>query len=130
MNRLDEKISIIDSISYDGVDFEIIAYNNLEGAQNVETAMGLFFASQAGLKMKQVRIKLNNSAVKTEAGALYYYKGNIQSKSNIGGVGGLFKKAVSGSITNESAIKPTYSGSGEILNISNINDFISVKIHR
>ncbi|MDQ5923721.1 MAG: hypothetical protein QG598_796 [Bacillota bacterium] len=115
MNRLDEKISIIDSISYDGVDFEIIAYNNLEGAQNVETAMGLFFASQAGLKMKQVRIKLNNSAVKTEAGALYYYKGNIQSKSNIGGVGGLFKKAVSGSITNESAIKPTYSGSGEIL---------------
>ena len=35
MNRLDEKISIIDSISYDGVDFEIIAYNNLEGAQNV-----------------------------------------------------------------------------------------------
>ena len=115
MNRLDEKISIIDSISYDGVDFEIIAYNNLEGAQNVETAMGLFFASQAGLKMKQVRIKLNNSAVKTESGALYYYKGNIQSKSNIGGVGGLFKKAVSGSITNESAIKPTYSGSGEIL---------------
>lgn len=41
--------------------------------------------------MKQVRIKLNNSAVKTEAGALYYYKGNIQSKSNIGGVGGLLK---------------------------------------
>lgn len=90
MNRLDEKISIIDSISYDGVDFEIIAYNNLEGAQNVETAMGLFCKS-SWLKMKQVRIKLNNSAVKTEAGALYYYKGNIQSKSNIGGVGGLLK---------------------------------------
>ena len=71
--------------------------------------MGLFFASQAGVHMTQVRIKLDNSAVKTEAG------GNIQSKSNIGGVGGLFKKAVSGSITNESAIKPTYSGSGEIL---------------
>ena len=39
MNRLDEKISIIDSISYDGVDIEIIAYNNQEGAQNLETAM-------------------------------------------------------------------------------------------
>ena len=50
MNRLDEKISIIDSISYDGVDFEIIAYNNLEGAQNVETAMGLFFASKNKVK--------------------------------------------------------------------------------
>ncbi len=115
MNTLEEKISIIDRISYDNVDFEVLAYNNLEGAQNVETAMGLFFANQAGLKMKQVRIKLNNSSVKTEAGALYYYKGSIQSKSNIGGVGGLFKKAVSGTITNESAIKPTYSGTGEIL---------------
>ncbi len=115
MNTLENKISIIDSISYDGVDFEIIAYNNLEGAQNIETAMGLFFANQVGLKIKQVKIKLNNSTVKTEAGALYYYKGNIKSKSNIGGVGGLLKKAVSGTITNESAIKPSYSGTGEIL---------------
>ena len=46
---------------------------------------------------------------------IQYYKGNIKSKSNIGGVGGLLKKAVSGTITNESAIKPSYSGTGEIL---------------
>lgn len=115
MKTLEEKITIIDRISYDDVEFEVIAYNNLEGAQNVQTAMELFFANQAGLKMKQVRIRLNNSSVKTEAGALYYHKGNIKSKSNIGGVGGLFKKAISGTITNESAIKPTYSGTGEIL---------------
>ena len=115
MSTLDEKIKVIDSITYDGVEFELISYNNLEGAQRIETAMGLFFANQVGLKMKQVRIRLNNSAVKTEAGALYYYKGKIESKSNIGGVGGLFKKAVSGTITSESAIKPTYSGTGEIL---------------
>ncbi len=111
---LEEKIEVIDRASYDDVDFEVIAYNNLQGAQNIQTAMGLFFANQAGLKMKQIKIKLNNSAVKTEAGALYYYKGDIHSKSNIGGVGGLLKKAVSSSITNESAIKPTYIGSGEI----------------
>ena len=115
MSTLDEKIKVIDSITYDGVEFEVISYNNLEGAQNIETAMGLLFANQVGLKMKQVRIRLNNSSVKTEAGALYYYKGNIESKSNIGGVGGLFKKAVSGTITSESAIKPTYTGTGEIL---------------
>ena len=42
MNTLDNKISIIDSISYDGVDFEIIAYSNLEGAQNIENAMSIF----------------------------------------------------------------------------------------
>ena len=74
MNTLDNKISIIDSISYDGVDFEIIAYSNLEGAQNIENAMSIFFANQAGLKMKQVRIKLNNSAVKITIKEIYNLK--------------------------------------------------------
>lgn len=115
MSKLDDKITIIDKASYKNVEFEVLAYNDLKGAQSITTATGLFFAEQAGLKMKQVRIKLNNGSVKTEAGALYYYKGKIESKSNIGGVGGLFKKAVSGSITNESAIKPMYTGTGELL---------------
>lgn len=114
IKSIDEKTTIIDKASYDNVEFEVLSYNTLEGPQDIEMAMGIFFAHQAGLKMKQVRIKLNNSSVKTEAGALYFYKGNIQSKSNIGGVGGLFKKAVSGSITNESAIKPVYKGIGDI----------------
>ncbi len=114
IKSIDDKTTVIDKATYNNVDFEVLAYNSLEGPQDIEMAMGIFFANQTGLRMKQVRIKLNNSSVKTEAGALYFYKGNIESKSNIGGVGGLFKKAVSGSITNESAIKPTYKGSGEI----------------
>ena len=130
MKTLEEKITVIDKISYNDVDFEVIAYNNLEGAQNVQTAMGLFFANQAGLKMKQVRIRLNNSSVKTEAGALYYYKGNIQSKTNMGGVGGLFKKAISGAITNESAIKPTYSGTGEILLEPSYKHYIMMELSK
>lgn len=115
MNTLEDKMTVIDSITYDNVDFEIVAYDKLEGSQNVQTAMSLFFAQQAGLKIRQVRIRLNDSGVKTEAGALYYYKGNIKSKSSVGGVGGLLKKAVSGAITNESAIKPSYNGTGEIM---------------
>lgn len=129
MNKLDEKISIIDSIPYNGVDFEIIAYNTLEGAQNLDTAISIFFANQVGLKMKQVRIKLNNSSVRAEAGSLYYYKGNIKSKSDIGGVGGLFKKAVSGSVTNESAIKHIYSGTGEVLLEPSYKHYIIIELN-
>ncbi len=114
IKSIDSKTTIIDKASYNNVDFEVLAYNSLEGPQDIEMAMGIFFANQTGLKMKQVRIRLNNGSVKTEAGSLYFYKGNIESKSNIGGVGGLFKKAISGSITNESAIKPEYKGFGEI----------------
>lgn len=115
MNNLNKNVTVIDKISYGGATFEVLAYNELNGAQNINTAMGLFYINQSGLKLKQIRVTLNNESIKTEAGALYYYKGNIESKSNIGGVSGLFKKAVSGTMTNESAIKPSYSGTGEII---------------
>lgn len=115
MNNLNKNLTVLDKMSYGGATFEVLAYNELNGAQSISTAMGLFYINQSGLKLKQIRIILNDDSIKTEAGALYYYKGKIQSKSNIGGVGGLFKKAVSGTMTNESAIKPSYSGTGEII---------------
>ena len=112
---LDKNMIVLQKCSHNNVDFEVLAYDKLRGAQSVNMAQSMFFAEQTGLKVKQVRITLNNSSIKTEAGALYYSKGKIESKTKSGGATGLFKKAVSGSITNESAIKPTYSGSGEIL---------------
>lgn len=115
MNSLNKNVTVVEKISYGGATFEVLEYNELNGAQNIESAMGLFYINQSGLKLKQIRITLNNDCIKTEAGALYYYKGKIESKSNIGGVGGLFKKAVSGTMTNESAIKPSYFGTGEII---------------
>lgn len=114
IKSMDERTSVIDRASYDNVEFEVLAYNSLEGPQDIEMAMGIYFAYQSGLKIKQLRIKLDNSSVKTEAGCLYFYKGNIKLKSHIGGVGGLFKKAISSSVIHESAIKPIYEGSGEI----------------
>lgn len=124
-----QNISVLETKSFDGVEFEIIAYDKLSGPTNTSMAMDLFFANQVGLKMKQVRIKLNNSSIKTEAGALYYHKGNIECRSSMGGVGGLFKKAVSGSITNESAVKPTYSGTGEILLEPSFNYYMMLELN-
>ncbi len=62
-----------------------------------------------------VKISLNQSAIKTEAGSVYYSYGRIQSNTKIGGVSGFIKKSVSGSLTGESMIKPVYEGSGEIV---------------
>ena len=111
---LEKGVTVLNKCSYNNVDFEVIAYNKLKGAQDVNMAQAMFFAEQTGLKAKQVKITLNNSSVKTETGALYYSKGKIESKTKIGGATGLFKKAVSGALTSESAIKPVYTGTGEI----------------
>jgi len=59
---------------------------------------------------KFIRCVINNEAVRAESGALHYYRGNIEMKSQAPSAGGLLKAFVSG----ESAFKPTYTGSGEI----------------
>lgn len=129
MNNLNNNVNILDSKTYGGATFEILEYKELNGAQSISTAQGLFFINQAGLKLKQVRITLNNDSIKTEAGALYYYKGNIEAKSNMGGVGGLFKKAISGTVTNESTVKPSYSGKGEIILEPSYKHYIMLELN-
>lgn len=126
---MNKNVTVIESRNCDGVQIEILNYDKLEGPRNAGMALDLYFANQVGLKMKQVKLTLNNSTVKTEAGALYYHKGNIETKSNMGGVGGLFKKAVAGSITNESTIKPTYTGTGEIFLEPSFNYYMLMELN-
>lgn len=94
--------------------FQILEYENLDGAADVQTALGLNIIKQSGIKLKQVRIILDDSSVKLEPRALSYMKGNIQIKSKTGGLLGLGKKIISSKLTGESTFRPTYSGTGEI----------------
>lgn len=128
MKTFEDKITIIDKAVYNGVEFEVIAINDLQGAKDPKMAMNLYFAQQAGLMIRQVRVKLNDGVIKTEAGALYYYKGNITTETKIGGVGGIFKKAVIGGVTNESAMKPTYRGTGEIMLEPSFKHYLLMKL--
>ena len=109
-----ENKKIVLSKSYNNATFDVIEYENLEGATDIMMAANLFYAKQQGMKIRSVRITLNNTTVKTEAGALYYSLGNIQSDTKFGGVGGFLKKSVGGALTEESVAKPTYSGKGFI----------------
>lgn len=80
---LDKNMIVLQKCSHNNVDFEVLAYDKLRGAQSVNMAQSMFFAEQTGLKVKQVKITLNNSSIKTEAGALYYSKGKIESKLRV-----------------------------------------------
>ena len=77
-------------------------------------ATSLYFAKQQGLHIRLVRATVTNSKIKTEAGALYYYKGDISANIDVTGVGSFIKKSVMGKLTNESLAKPEYGGNGEI----------------
>ena len=94
--------------------FQILEYNKLDGATDIETAFGLNIIKESGIKLKQIRIILDDSSVKLEPGVLSYMKGNIETRNKAGGVLGLGKKFISSKLTGETVFKPTYSGSGEI----------------
>ena len=110
----DKNVHVLDAKNYNNATFEILEIDSLEGARSAGTAMQLFFAKQQGLKMRQIRIQLNGTAIKTEAGALYYHFGNIQSRTNAGGVTGFIGKSIKGALTQESGIKPEYGGVGTV----------------
>ena len=79
---------------------------------NVALATPLYFAYQMKIREKQVGIELKNSSVILSAGAMQWTVGNVLADTNVKGVGDLFGKAIKGSVTGESAIKPIYRGTG------------------
>lgn len=94
--------------------FQILQYDSLDGATDIETAFGLNIMKESGIKLKQIRIILDDSTVRLEPGALSYMKGDISIHSKMGGVLGLGKKIISSKLTGETAFKPCYRGTGEI----------------
>ncbi|RWX52362.1 hypothetical protein VU01_10176 [Candidatus Electrothrix marina] len=113
-DALAPNLFVSDFLETPEVKFEVLTYRSLAGSDNLAVANMIHKAQHSGVRLKQVRITLHNSEVILEAGALHFQQGNITIESKIGGVGGFFKKAVSKKLTDESAFKPTYRGSGEI----------------
>lgn len=60
-------------------------------------------------EMQFVHIKMDDTALRTEAGAMYYYRGNITMDASSGPGGG------AALMTGESLRRPVYSGTGEIV---------------
>jgi uncharacterized protein (AIM24 family) len=110
-----EAYQVVSFVENQNMKIEVLEYQNLGGNDNFAVAEKLFFAQKSNIKLRQVRITLKNSSLTAEAGALQMMKGNITLKS-LGGSGakGFLKGLASSVLTNESAIKPQYQGSGVI----------------
>lgn len=114
MSTYQQKLKVIQQMSTEDTLFEVVETSPLEGASTPKMAEKLFYLKQAGVTLKQIKITLNNSKIKTEAGALYFYKGHIEADTKFGGAGGALKKMIGGALTEESTAKPTYMGTGEV----------------
>lgn len=79
------------------------------------TAMTAYYSAQMNVKKRQLLCDLNASSVVTQAGAMQWMIGNVNATTGLKGVGDFFGKAVRGKVTGESAIKPEYTGSGQLV---------------
>jgi len=114
VQRGPDNMQVIESAEGAGIRFEILQYNELTGSENIELAEKLFFAKQAGIRLKMVRATLDGGEMVTETGALYFMKGDISMQTKAGGLTGFAKKLIASRLTKESVFKPRYRGTGEV----------------
>ena len=77
-----------------------------------ENAMLAYFSNEMNVRKRQVVCDMSCSNVTVQAGAMQWMVGNVNATTGVKGIGDLFGKAIRGSVTGESAIKPEYTGDG------------------
>lgn len=91
--------------------FTVVEYQRDLSVTSFE-AQTAYFCSAMNVRKRQVLCDLRKSNVTLQAGAMQWSAGNVNATTGIKGVGDLFGKALRGSVTGESAIKPEYTGDG------------------
>lgn len=94
--------------------FTIIEYQR-DLSVTPETAEMAYYSAQMNVKKRQLLCELSKSNITTQAGAMQWMIGNVNATTGVKGVGDLFGKAVRGKVTGESAIKPEYTGNGNLI---------------
>lgn len=74
-----------------------------------------YYCSAMNVRKRQVICDLSQSDIILQAGAMQWTVGNVNATTGVKGVGDLFGKAIRGSVTGESAIKPEYTGDGTLV---------------
>lgn len=107
-----ENLIVIETEKIAGATFEVVRYERLQGSDDLNIAQKVFFANQADIHLKMVRVTLSNSELLLEPSALYFMKGHLQLESTTGGgiAKGLMRKFLTGETLFQSRIK----GSGEV----------------
>lgn len=74
-----------------------------------------YFCNEMNVRKRQVICDLGKGNVTTQAGAMQWMVGDVNATTGVKGIGDFFGKALRGSVTGESAIKPEYTGSGTLV---------------
>ncbi len=94
--------------------FWVVEYQRDLSVTQVD-AMIAYYSSKMNVRRRQVVCDVSKSNVTVQAGAMQWTVGNVNATTGVKGVGDLLGKAIRGSVTGESAIKPEYTGNGTLV---------------
>lgn len=94
--------------------FRVIEYQR-DLSVTPSSAITAFYCAQMNVRKRQVVCDLKEAPITIQAGAMQWMLGNVNATTGVKGVGDFFSKAVRGSVTGESAIKPEYTGDGMLV---------------
>lgn len=94
--------------------FQVIEYQR-DLSVSPQNAALAYFCNEMNVRKRQVVCDVSKSNITVQAGAMQWTVGNVNATTGVKGVGDFFGKALRGSVTGESAIKPEYTGNGVLV---------------
>lgn len=94
--------------------FKVVEYQR-DLSVNHATAQAAYYASEMNVRRRQVLCDVSLSNITVQAGAMQWMVGDVQTTTGLKGVGDFIGKSFRGKLTNESAIKPEYTGKGKLV---------------
>lgn len=108
--------------------FQILKYNELSGINRVDSVSAIKTIENSGQRLKQVRILLNESAVKIQNNELSYMKGYIERNDLVHEYKGIKKLIFNSTQVIARKSKTIFKGTGEILLKSSFSDFTLIEL--
>ena len=94
--------------------FQVIEYLRDLSVSPADAALA-YYCNAMNVRKRQVLCDVSKANITVQAGAMQWTVGNVNATTGLKGVGDLFGKALRGSVTGESAIKPEYTGDGMLM---------------
>ena len=94
--------------------FSVIEYQR-DLSVSPENAINAYFCAEMNIRRRQIVCNLAFSNVTVQSGAMQWMVGDVRATTGIKGVGDLVGKAVRSKMTEESTIKPEYTGDGVLV---------------
>ena len=105
-----DDVRVVDSLGA----FSILEYQK-DLSVSPDNAMNAYYCAEMNIRRRQIVCDISKSNVTVQSGAMQWMVGDVRATTGIKGAGDLLSKAVRSKMTEESTIKPEYTGDGVLV---------------